>query len=65
MESHRTTFQDRIDMHFDILNYDTSEACSMNIYLPKRYTEIVFIFGWQTVEWSAITCEELYEYGNF
>ena len=56
---------DRIDMHFDIHGY---EAGSMNVYLPtvnkEMYNNISFILGWQTLEWPARFCEELYEYRN-
>ena len=31
---------DRIDMHSDILGYDTREAGSMNVYLPTVHKEI-------------------------
>ena len=58
-----------IDMHFDIHGYATREAGSMNVYLPTVHKEIFknifFIFGWQTLEWSARFCEELYKYRNF
>ena len=60
---------DRIDMHFDIHGYNTREAGSMNVYLPtvhkEMYKNSFFIFGRQTLEWSARFCEELYEYRHF
>ena len=60
---------DRIDMHFDIHGYNTREAGSMNVYLPavhkEIYTNSFFIFGWQTLEWTARFCKEFYEYRNF
>ena len=60
---------DRIDMHFDIQGYNTREPGSMNVYLPtvhkEMYKNSFFIFGRQTLEWSARFCEELYEYRHF
>ena len=60
---------DRIDMHFDIHAYNTREAGSMNVYFPAVHKEIYrnsfFIFGWQTLEWTARFCKEFYEYRNF
>ena len=57
---------DRIDMHFDIHGYDTGKAGPMNVYLPavheEIYRNIFYIFGWQTLEWSARFYEEFYEY---
>ena len=62
-------FSDRIDMHFDIHGYNTREAGSINVYLPtvhkEMYKNSFFIFGRQTLEWSARFCEKIYEYRHF
>ena len=59
-----TILSDRFVMNFDVNGYDT-RGLTMELYLltlRKDMHRNRFIYGLQTVEWSARFCTTFYEY---
>ena len=56
---------DRIIMNFEANGYDTSGS-EMDLYLITRRKEeiVLYIYGWQSVEWTTWICTKFYEYWN-
>ena len=60
---------DRIVMNFDANGYDT-RGSEMDLYLITLCKEeimfyiYIYIYGWQSVEWTTWICTKFYEYWN-